>query len=190
MALQAGLFQGVPGASPDIRGVISPPGERGPGGVAQCPKRADRHVVEDTQVRHHAQVLERARDAETGHLMGLQCGNVGIVKKDGTGREGREAGDQIEQGGLAGAVRADEADAFTSSHLTGEALNGTYPAEMAADILDIEQWGHWRHPRFNLPFQARSNCCRMRVSIEVSPNRPRGRNRMEKNITAPTTIMR
>ena len=62
------------------------------------------HAVE------HAHELEGAREAEAGDLVRRHPGDVAPVEADDAGIRRQRAGDQIQRGGLAGAVGAEQAD--------------------------------------------------------------------------------
>ena len=59
----------------------------------------------------------------------------------GIGREG--AGDQVEQRGLAGAVRADHREDRALRHLEADAVDRDQAAEALADIVDGKQRAHF-----------------------------------------------
>ena len=72
--------------------------------------RADQHIVEYAQVSEHAAVLERAGESERGDLLGREARHVAASECHRASVRRVEAGDEIEHGRLAGAVRADDAD--------------------------------------------------------------------------------
>jgi hypothetical protein len=54
--------------------------------------------------------LKGAPDAEPGHVAGRQPGDVPPAKQDGAGIGLQIAGDHVDEGGLARAIGADDAD--------------------------------------------------------------------------------
>ena len=84
--------------------------------------------------------LKRPRDAAPGDLVRLAVGDVLAAKADHAAGVGRiDAGDQIEQGALAGAVRADDAVhlALGDRHL--DVRQGDQPAEALGEARDLKQ---------------------------------------------------
>src|SRR6478735_9743240 len=79
--------------------LLAHPGRAGEGELEVL---AQRHLLEE------ARDLEGAGDAERGDLLRGLAGDVLAVEEDGAGRRGEEAGEQVEQGRLAGAVGPDE----------------------------------------------------------------------------------
>ena len=73
-------------------------------------ERADHHVVEHGHVLERRRHLEGAPDAEPRVLLGRGARHVGAVERDAAGGRQRVAGEAVEEGRLAGAVRADQAD--------------------------------------------------------------------------------
>jgi hypothetical protein len=65
-------------------------------------------VLQRRSLREQAGDLERARDAEAGDPLGGLAGDVAPGEDDPATRRLQEAGEQMEQGGLAGAVGADQ----------------------------------------------------------------------------------
>ena len=75
-------------------------------GAAMLPRH---DVFEHAHLPEQPHVLERAGDAGARHLTGLQRQRLGAVEDDAAALRLVEAGDAVEERGLAGAVRADEA---------------------------------------------------------------------------------
>ena len=71
---------------------------------------ADQHVFQRGHVGEQADVLERAGDAQRGDLVGRQPGDVLPVEEHAPAGRLVEAGDRVEEGRLARAVRPDQAD--------------------------------------------------------------------------------
>jgi len=58
-----------------------------------------------------------------------------IVEGECAAGRGDEAADHVEEGGLAGAVRADHADGAAGRHLQGDVVEGEQAAETHADVV-------------------------------------------------------
>jgi len=67
----------------------------------------DHHVVECRQLAEEAHVLERPRDPALRHPVWRQPGDVLTAVSEATAARRREAGDEVEHRGLAGAVGPD-----------------------------------------------------------------------------------
>ena len=94
------------------------------GADARCSRvLRDHHVLEHREVRHQPNVLEGARQAATNAQARRQRGDVGSLQHDAAGIGRIHAGDQVEHGGLAGAVRADEREALAARHAEGELVD-------------------------------------------------------------------
>ena len=70
----------------------------------------DLDVVQHRELAEQADGLEGAGDAALGDQVGPQPGDVGAVQADRAAGGAQEAGDDVEQGGLAGAVGADDTE--------------------------------------------------------------------------------
>src|SRR2546421_43587 len=71
---------------------------------------ADHDVLEGGHVLEQPDVLEGARDPEPRDAVRGAARDVGACEEDASGRRLVQPGDDVEEGRLAGAVRADEAD--------------------------------------------------------------------------------
>jgi hypothetical protein len=84
---------------------------------AQPRVRADQHVVEHREVREHAPMLEGARQPALRELLGRQAGDVLPVEQHLPFVGLVQPGHQVEQRGLARAVRPDHAEQFALAHV-------------------------------------------------------------------------
>ena len=75
----------------------------------QADMLADQHILDGGHIGEQANVLERAGDPQGRHLERLEPGDVMAVEDQLAGRDRIDAGHAVEEGGLAGAVRTDEA---------------------------------------------------------------------------------
>src|SRR6185437_10418822 len=103
----------------------------------------DRHVLER---RRH---LEGAPDAEARMRFRRESRHVGAIKHDTAGRRLEIARDAVEEGRLAGAVRADQADDLAGLDCEVGVLERHEAAESAADALRLKQ--HESPPRWMPP---------------------------------------
>ena len=74
-------------------------------------------------------------------LVGAQAGDVVAVEEDPAGVERLEAGDQVEQRRLAGAVRTDDAEDLALVDVEGDVGVGGQAAVALGDAFDVEQDG-------------------------------------------------
>ena len=70
----------------------------------------DENVIENSQVREQADVLEGAGDTELGDGIRRKVPKVATAELDGTGGRRVNTGDTVERRGLAGTIRADQCD--------------------------------------------------------------------------------
>ena len=68
----------------------------------------DPHVLEHGQMREHRRDLERAHQPEPRHVGRRQRRDVAALVDDAAAGRAQELGQQVEAGGLAGAVRSDQ----------------------------------------------------------------------------------
>src|SRR5689334_7187741 len=99
----------------------------------------DEHVVEHAQVAVDLRDLERARDAEPRDRARRERGDVASVEGDAAGVGLEIAGDHVDEGRLAGAVAADQADALADVDRDGEVGGGDDRAEALVESLGDEK---------------------------------------------------
>ena len=98
----------------------------------------DHHVLEHRQVRHQSDVLEGAREAPADAKARGQRRDVRRLERDGS-RIGRvHAADQVEDRGLAGAIRPDQREALAASDAEREIVDHLEPAEALGEVLYLE----------------------------------------------------
>ena len=73
-------------------------------------QRAGGDVLQHRHLRERLHDLEGAREPEPRDLVGPHPGDVAAVEEHASGGRRMHAGDQIDQGGLAGAIRSDQAE--------------------------------------------------------------------------------
>src|ERR1700744_922493 len=106
--------------------------------------KPDQEVVVDGVVGKDAGALERAHEPDVGNLMRLQSVKLCAAIGDAAVRRRQKAGDDVEGGGLAGAVRPDEADDLAFVDGKVQVRQRYEAAEVDADVLDL-QGGRGRH---------------------------------------------
>src|SRR5690606_17130356 len=57
-----------------------------------------------------------------------------------------DAGQHLEQGGLAATVEADDADPLTRVHAQGDVIEQRFDPETLADLFEVDQVGHETFP--------------------------------------------
>src|SRR5438874_885265 len=72
--------------------------------IAESPLQRDPHVLADAQMREHGRDLERAHKAAAGDIGRPRGGDVIVAVENPPGARLEEFGQQVEDGGLAGAV--------------------------------------------------------------------------------------
>ena len=89
--------------------------------------RAD--VVLDVQAAENRRFLRQIADTEPGALVHRQRGDVIAIEFDAAAVGVDQAGDHVEHRGLAGAVRAEQADRLAPPHIERDALHHHAAAE-------------------------------------------------------------
>src|SRR5882757_10124481 len=92
--------------------------------------RPDRDVLQHGHVGHQLDVLEGAGDPKLDHLLGRCVGDLLAQHGDLAAGCGQHAGDQVEGGALAGAVRADQRDDLAGVDVERDVVDGDHAAEL------------------------------------------------------------
>ena len=103
---------------------------------------ADPQVLADGEVAERAAPFRHVGDAEGGDLVGPQAADVLAVEDDAATRADGAA-DRAERRGLAGAVRAEDADRPVLRNAQRHAVEHLHGAVGRGDVLELKQ----RHPR-------------------------------------------
>src|SRR4051812_19892750 len=114
-------------------------------------------ILDHAHVGDDLDMLKRAAEPERrGALRRLRLQRI-AVEPDLAGGQRQQAGDQIEGGALAGAVRADQPDNAAALHLEADIVDGDQPAECFSRALRLQQWRSRRRERTlrQLPILAR-----------------------------------
>ena len=93
----------------------------------------DDEIFLDGQVGEDVAGLRNEADAETNHLMRRKAGDITPVMVDAAALEQDEAGDRLEKGRLAGAIRADDGHDLAWRDLDGNVLHDRQPGHIAGN---------------------------------------------------------
>src|SRR5262249_31441110 len=116
----------------------------------------DAHVIEDGEVLEHGRDLERAGQPEARDLRRRHARNVLALVEDVPARRVEELRQEVEAGGLAGAVRADERVHGAAPDAQTDVLDGDEPAELLRQPLRLEyEIGHWARSNGTLAGRSR-----------------------------------
>jgi hypothetical protein len=102
-------------------------------------------------LREQARDLEGADQALADPLHGAEARYVIAVENDAPRARTKLSGHQINEGGLAGAVRADERDPLARRHGEGDIPADGKAAEIFGQAFDAEEVAHARPPLMRLP---------------------------------------
>src|SRR5262249_29634638 len=95
-------------------------------------------VLVDRKATKQVCDLERACQSVVADELGRRALNVATLQLNGAGIRRKQAGDQVEQRGLARAVRADQRVNFASADLQGRIAHGADTAELLGDALNLQ----------------------------------------------------
>ncbi len=93
-------------------------------------------VVLDRELAEHRGLLRQVAHAEAGPAVHRQSGQLLVVEPDAAGVAGHQSHDHVEGGGLAGAVRPEQAD-----HLAGIDLERQVDHDLPGAIALAERFG-------------------------------------------------
>jgi len=114
----------------------------GVGGGLVAEEGADHDVLQHREARKGADDLEGAGDPEQRERVGRQAGHVLAEEGDGALGGRKVPGHQIEERGLAGAVRADEPEDLALRGVEVDAVHGMHAAEVLAQGADGKRDAH------------------------------------------------
>ncbi len=136
--------------------------------------QAGQHVLQHRHRPEDADVLEGAGHAEPGTAMRRHIGNIpaGEIDPPGAGRD--DAGNQVEQRGLAGAVGADHRVDAALGHREVDRVDRDQPGKTAGEPGRGQQWRE-------------AHAARLRMR---QPSRPRGRNSTATTMISPLNTSR
>ena len=96
------------------------------------------HVIQHRQRFEQTDVLEGARDARRGDAIRAHAGDAAPLQNDAALRGGIYAGDHVESGGLARAVRADERDDLLTVDVHAQVVDGDKAAKTHGGVGDFQ----------------------------------------------------
>ena len=99
----------------------------------------ERDIVERGEIAEQRSDLERARQPEVAVAIGRQCGDIAAIEADSAAVRGDLAGQQADQRGLAGAVRADDGVEFAARDVERDGVRGDDAAEALGQPFDLQQ---------------------------------------------------
>jgi hypothetical protein len=111
-------------------------------GAALGDAAGDEQIVGDAQAGEDLRHLERARDAGGDDGARRQRGDVAAEEGDAAGARLQIAGDEVDEGCLAGPVGADDADALALGDADIDVVGGDDRAETLVEADDVEQRAH------------------------------------------------
>ncbi len=134
-------------------------------------------VVEHAHALEERHVLEGARDAERGHVVGPELRPVAALEEDLALVRVVEAADHVEQGGLARAVGPDDGHDLAAADLEAHPLEGLHRPEAHADPVDLEERrgrraGRRLHPAAPAPALEKISASLIRTAARTVPVRP------------------
>ena len=136
---QAGELQHLAAASDLVRRK-SPTAEQRP---AQTPAavqmQAEQHVLQAGQLLKQRGELKRAHQPALDDLMRPESADVFAVEPDGAGGGSDEAGQQVEAGRLARAIRTDQADDLALRNAEIDTVDGGESAEVPGETVCLEK---------------------------------------------------
>ncbi len=112
---------------------------------AQPGVHADQNVVDHGLVLEHRQILEGAGNAEPRQRVCGQPGEIVAVEQNAAGGGAEHRTDQIEQRGLAGAVRADQAADLAGFDRKAHLFHSGQAAEALGNPDDVQKCAHDSH---------------------------------------------
>ena len=99
---------------------------------------SDHDVLEDRHVGEQPHVLEGASDAQRGDDAGVEANDRLSLELDLAFGGRHQTGDGVKERGLAGAIRADDADDLTFVDMEVQARQGVQATESDLQIADLE----------------------------------------------------
>src|SRR6185503_9996962 len=108
--------------------------ECGDEGAARAQPESGQHVLDHAELGERPHDLERAPDAKPRNAVWRQPLDLAILEHDTARRARDRAAQQIEERGLAGAVRPDHAEYLPGAHVEAHAVDGDESLEAAREI--------------------------------------------------------
>ena len=102
------------------------------------PLQGDAHVLKAGQMRKHGRDLKRAHKAEPRNIGRREAGDVLTLEPDAPTRWLEKLGEQVEAGGFAGSVRADERVNRAARNAQAHAVHRYEASELLGQVLGLE----------------------------------------------------
>ena len=127
---------------------IAPPVEEGERADLADELAVEEEVLPDGEVLDEGEVLVDGLDSGLAGVLGGGQLQLGAVEDDGAGVGVVDAADAADEGGLAGAVVADQRGDLSAAQRERDVLEGLDAAEGEGDVCDLEQevlggWWKW-----------------------------------------------
>ncbi len=103
------------------------------------PVAPDQQVLQHRRMLEQFDVLEGARDPEFGHAVLREAREVAALEQDAARGRRIDESDQVEDRGLAGAVRPDNGVDLAALQFERDAIHGHHAAETNPKILHREE---------------------------------------------------
>ncbi len=107
--------------------------------VAGMRLHGERHIVERGEIGKQRGDLERAREPEPAAALDAEMRDVGSVEADAAILRRNLAGQESDQRGLAGAVRADHGVKFAARNFERNGVGRHHAAKALGQALDLQQ---------------------------------------------------
>ena len=110
--------------------------------VAEVAMQADEDIVARGHFHEQLGVLEGTRDAARGDAMRREAGQRLAIQQHLAGCRRVEARDEVDEGGFAGAVRADDGVDGAGRDIDRDGIKRDQPTEADTEVLDPECGAH------------------------------------------------
>ena len=110
-------------------------------------KGRSHYIFEHSHALERLHHLKGATDTQVADLVGLHAFDALALEKNISGGKGEVLIDEVEDGGLTGAIGADEAKNLSLLHLETHTAHCHEPAEPFTDLFHFKEI-HWSHPAF------------------------------------------
>src|SRR5262249_33284358 len=181
IALRQGARRLVP-ALPELDHLQHLLGDAAPPAAERAEHGADPRGASHLDGLGHAQALERARDLERARepppddRVGAQAGDCLTIERHASLVRASEAGDDVEERCLAGAVRTDDEQQLPARDLEADAVERSQTAEALGDRIDFKKGGHG-------DFLAMPDIDARLRSVAPSPHKPCGNSMTQRIMT-------
>ena len=177
----AGHLVASPRQTEAVEGVLDELDDVGLVGMAEAERTSEhatgvgslgRHleVLEDRHAGEGLQALERAPEAQPGPLVGRHVGDVPTLEPDLAGVGLVEAGEAVEERGLAGPVGTDQRSDAARRHLQRDVVDCEQTAEALDDGIGLEErHSCWASSSTRSPNSERTRSGRSPLADAASP---------------------